>query len=256
MGRVDHKVAVVTGGAMGIGKTISELLAREGAVVAVADILDARGQEVVQAITQQGGQATYWHMDVSQEADVQDTLNAIAERHGPIHILVNNAGIAGADKPPHEITEAEFDAIFAVDVKGVFFCTKHVIPIMRAAGGGSIVNLSSIYGLVGAADIPPYHAAKGAVRLMTKTDAIYYAQDNIRVNSVHPGTIITELVEEMARNAPEGYEEYMKGRSRIHPLGYPGEPLDVAYGVLYLASDEAKFVTGAELVIDGGYTAQ
>ncbi|MBI5958586.1 MAG: glucose 1-dehydrogenase [Chloroflexi bacterium] len=256
MGRVDHKVAVVTGGALGIGKAICELLAREGAVVAVADILDAPGQAVAQAINQQGGQASYWPMDVSREADVQRTLAAIAARYGAIHILVNNAGVAGADKPPHEITEAEFDAIFAVDVKGVFFCTKHVIPIMRAAGAGSIVNLSSIYGLVGSADIPPYHAAKGAVRLMTKTDAMYYAKDKIRVNSVHPGTIMTELVEEMARNSPEGYEEYMKGRSRIHPIGHPGEPLDVAYGVLYLASDEAKFVTGAELVIDGGYTAQ
>lgn len=256
MGRVDHKVAVVTGGALGIGKAISELLAREGAIVAVTDILDERGQEVVQAITRQGGQATCWHMDVSREAEVQRTLAAIAGRYGGIHILVNNAGVAGADKPPHEITEAEFDAILAVDVKGVFFCTKHVIPIMRAGGGGSIINLSSIYGLVGAADIPPYHAAKGAVRLMTKTDAIYYAKDHIRVNSVHPGTIMTELVEEMARHAPEGYDEYMKGRGRLHPLGHPGEPLDVAYGVLYLASDEAKFVTGAELVIDGGYTAQ
>ena len=165
MGRVDHKVAVVTGGALGIGRAISELLAREGAAVVVTDILDERGQEVVQAITRQGGQAAYWHMDVSREADVQRTLAAIAAQYGAIHILVNNAGVAGADKPPHEITEAEFDAILAVDVKGVFFCTKHVIPIMRAAGGGSIINLSSIYGLVGAADIPPYHAAKGAVRL-------------------------------------------------------------------------------------------
>ena len=256
MGRVDHKVAVVTGGALGIGKAISELLAREGAIVALTDILDEQGQAATEAIKRQGGQATYWHMDVAREADVQRTLTAIAAQYGSIDILVNNAGIAGADKPTHEITEAEFDAILAVDVKGVFFCTKHVIPIMRAATGGSIINLSSIYGLVGAADIPPYHAAKGAVRLMTKTDAIYYAKDNIRVNSVHPGTIMTELVEEMARNAPEGYEEYMKGRCQIHPIGHPGEPLDVAYGVLYLASDEAKFVTGAELVIDGGYTAQ
>ncbi len=256
MGRVENKVAVVTGAAIGIGRAIAELLAREGAIVAVTDILDEQGRATADAITRQGGKATFWHMDVSREADVQRTLGAIAAQYGAINILVNNAGVSGADKPPHEITEADFDAILAVDVKGVFFCTKHIIPIMRAAGGGSIVNLSSIYGLIGSADIPPYHAAKGAVRLMTKTDAIYYAKDKIRVNSVHPGTIMTELVEDMARNSPEGYEEYMKGRCRIHPIGHPGEPLDVAYGVLYLASDEAKFVTGAELVIDGGYTAQ
>jgi NAD(P)-dependent dehydrogenase (short-subunit alcohol dehydrogenase family) len=256
VGRVDNKVAVVTGGALGIGRAICELLAQEGAAVAVTDILDDEGRAVAAAIRQAGGQADYWHMDVASEASVQHTLAAIADRYGPITILVNNAGVAGADKPTHLITEAEWDAIFAVDVKGVFFCTKHVVPIMQAAGGGSIVNLSSIYGLVGAPDIPPYHAAKGAVRLMTKTDAIYYAKDNIRVNSVHPGTIMTELVKEMARNAPEGYDAYMAGRNRIHPIGHPGEPIDVAYGVLYLASDEARFVTGAELAIDGGYTAQ
>ena len=256
MGRVDNKVAIVTGGALGIGRATCLLLAREGAAVAVTDILDEQGQAVVEEIRREGGRVAYWHLDVSKEREVEQTFAAIKAEFGAIQILVNNAGISGADRPPHEITEAEWDAIFAVDVKGVFFCTKHAVPAMRAAGGGSIVNLSSIYGLIGSADVPPYHAAKGAVRLMTKTDAIFYARDNIRVNSVHPGTIMTELVAEMARNSPEGYEQYMEGRNRIHPIGHPGEPIDVAYGILYLASDEAKFVTGAELVIDGGYTAQ
>jgi len=256
VGRVEGKVTVVTGGALGIGRAICELFAQEGAIVAVTDVLEPQGDAVAAAIREGGGQARFWRMDVSREADVRETLAAIHAHYGRIDILVNNAGVAGADKPPHAITEAEWDAVFAVDVKGVFFCTKHVVPLMKAAGGGSIVNLSSIYGAVGAPDIPPYHAAKGAVRLMTKTDAIFYASDGIRVNSVHPGTIMTELVEEMARNAPEGYERYMEGRCAIHPIGHPGEPLDVAYGVLYLASDEAKFVTGAELYIDGGYTAQ
>lgn len=256
MGRVTGKVAVVTGGAKGIGRAICELFAQEGARVAITDIEDEAGEALAARIRASGGQARYWRMDVSREDSVRQTLAAIHATWGRLDILVNNAGVAGADKPPHEISEAEWDAVFAVDVKGVFFCTKHCVPYMRAQGGGSIVNLSSIYGLVGAPDIPPYHAAKGAVRLMTKTDAIFYARDNIRVNSVHPGTIITELVEEMARNSPEGYEAYMQGRAAIHPIGHPGEPLDVAYGVLYLASDEAKFVTGAELVIDGGYTAQ
>jgi NAD(P)-dependent dehydrogenase (short-subunit alcohol dehydrogenase family) len=232
------------------------LFAQEGAHVAITDIEDEAGEALAARIRASGGQARYWHMDVSREDSVRQTLAAIHAAWGRLDILVNNAGVAGADKPPHEISEAEWDAVFAVDVKGVFFCTKHAVPYMRTQGGGSIVNLSSIYGLVGAPDIPPYHAAKGAVRLMTKTDAIFYARDNIRVNSVHPGTIVTELVEEMARNSPEGYEAYMQGRAAIHPIGHPGEPLDVAYGVLYLASDEAKFVTGAELVIDGGYTAR
>ncbi len=256
MGRVDHKVTVVTGGALGIGRAICELFAQEGAVVIVTDILDEQGEAVAAGIRAQGGKAFFRHMDVSKEASVRDTLTAIHAEHGAIHILVNNAGVAGADKPTHDITEAEWDAVFAVDVKGVFFCTKHVVPIMRAAGGGSIVNLSSIYGMVGAPDVPPYHAAKGAVRLMTKTDAVFYAKDHIRVNSVHPGTIMTELVKEMALNSPEGYEKYMEGRNAIHPIGHIGEPVDVAYAVLYLASDEARFVTGAELLVDGGYTAQ
>lgn len=256
MGRVQDKVTIVTGGALGIGRAIGELFAQEGAIVVVTDILDAQGQAVADGIVAQGGRATYLHMDVSREAGVQQVFAAVVERFGTIDILVNNAGVAGADKPTHEITEAEWDAVFAVDVKGVFFCTKHAIPVMRAAGGGSIVNLSSIYGFVGAPDVPPYHAAKGAVRLMTKTDAVLYAKDKIRVNSVHPGTIMTELVAEMARNSPEGYDKYMEGRCAIHPIGHPGEPVDVAYGVLYLASDEARFVTGAELLIDGGYTAQ
>ncbi len=254
MGRVENKVTVVTGGATGIGRAICELFAQEGAIVAVTDVLP--GQDTAESIRKAGGNARFWRMDVSKEADVRETLNAIHREFGAIYILVNNAGIAGADKPTHEITEAEWDAVFAVDVKGVFFCTKHVVPLMRAAGGGSIVNLSSIYGMVGARDVPPYHAAKGAVRLMTKTDAVFYAPDQIRVNSVHPGTIMTDLVAEMARNSPEGYEKYMEGRNAIHPLGHTGEPLDVAYAVLYLASDEARFVTGAELLVDGGYTAQ
>jgi NAD(P)-dependent dehydrogenase (short-subunit alcohol dehydrogenase family) len=142
-----------------------------------------------------------------------------------------------------------------VNVKGVFFCTKHAIPYMRSAGGGSIINMSSIYGLVGAADSPPYHASKGAVRLMTKTDAMIYAADRIRVNSIHPGFIRTPMVEHYLAEAadPEGAGLAV---AALHPLGHLGQPDDVAWGAVYLASDEARFVTGAELVIDGGYTAR
>ena len=172
-------------------------------------------------------------------------------------MLVNNAGIAGANKPTHEITEAEWDRVQAVNVKGVFFCTKHAIPHLRRAGGGSIINLSSIYGLVGAPDVPPYHASKGAVRLMSKTDALIYAADRIRVNSVHPGFIWTPMVEQHLRDSgATDIEAARREVGLLHPLGHMGEPDDIAWGVVYLASDESKFVTGAELVIDGGYTAR
>ncbi|MEX0600819.1 MAG: SDR family oxidoreductase, partial [Rhodothermales bacterium] len=169
---------------------------------------------------------------------------------------VNNAGIAGANKPTDLLTEADWDKVFDVNVKGVFYCTKYAIPYMRVAGGGSIINLSSIYGIIGAPDIPPYHASKGAVRLMSKTDALLYAEENIRVNSVHPGYIWTPLVEDLGRESEEGVEAFRANLDSLHPIGHVGEPDDIAYGIVYLASDESKFVTGSELVIDGGYTAR
>jgi NAD(P)-dependent dehydrogenase (short-subunit alcohol dehydrogenase family) len=153
------------------------------------------------------------------------------------------------------LTEAEWDAVQAVNVKGVFFCTKHAIPALKQAGGGSIINLSSIYGLVGAGDVPPYHASKGAVRLMSKNDALIYAADKIRVNSIHPGFIWTPMVEGFT-GAMADPAAARKATAAAHPLGHMGEPDDIAWGAVYLASDEAKFVTGSELVIDGGYTAR
>jgi len=144
----------------------------------------------------------------------------------------------------------------SVNVTGVFLCTKHAIPYLKKSDGASIINLSSIYGLVGAADLPPYHASKGAVRLMSKNDALLYAKDNIRVNSVHPAFIWTPLVEELGKNSPDGVEAFREQLDKRHPIGHVGEPEDIAHGIVYLASDEAKFVTGSELVIDGGYTAQ
>lgn len=255
MDRVKDKVAVVTGGALGIGRATCFLLAEEGARVAVTDILEDEGRKVVEDIVSRGGSAGFWTLDVSNEAQVQNVMNDVAGRFGRIDVLVNNAGIAGVNKPTDEITEEEWDRVMAVNVKGVFFCTKHVIPHMRRAGGGSIINLSSIYGLLGAPDVPPYHASKGAVRLMTKTDALLYAKDNIRVNSIHPGYIWTPMVENHLRTIGDP-SELRKELDKLHPIGHIGEPLDIAYGVLYLASDESKFVTGSELVIDGGYTAR
>ncbi|MBL4609624.1 SDR family NAD(P)-dependent oxidoreductase [Halopseudomonas sp.] len=256
MKRVQDKVAVVTGAALGIGRAAAVLLGREGAHVAVTDINESAGKEVVELIRQAGGSAEYWSLDTSDEANVQSVFAEVVERFGPINILVNNAGIAGINKPTHEVTREEWNAVINVNVNGVFYCTKHVIPVMRQAGGGSIINLSSIYGMIGAADLPPYHASKGAVTLMTKNDALFYASDAIRVNSVHPGFIWTPLVEDLGKQSPQGVDAFRRELDSRHPIGHVGEPDDIAYGILYLASDESRFVTGSELVIDGGYTAR
>lgn len=255
MDRVKGKVAVVTGGARGIGRSACSLLAQEGATVAVTDILDEEGRRAADGISRTGATARFWHLDVANETEVARVLSDIARSFGGIDVLVNNAGITGVDKPTHEITEPEWDKVMAVNLKSVFFCTKHAVPYMQSAGAGSIINLSSIYGIIGAGDVPPYHASKGAIRLMTKNDAIIYARDGIRVNSIHPGFIWTPLVEKFAADRGEVDTIRAQIESR-HPLGKVGEPDDVGWGVVYLASDESKFVTGSELVIDGGYTAQ
>jgi NAD(P)-dependent dehydrogenase (short-subunit alcohol dehydrogenase family) len=254
-GRVKGKVVVVTGGALGIGRATAKMLADEGAAVAVTDVKDVEAQSVIAEICQQGGLAHYWHLDVSNESQVSNVFGEIKAKFGNITVLVNNAGIAGASKPTHELSEEEWDAVQDVNVKGVFFCTKHVIPQMMAAKKGSIINLSSIYGIVSAPDVPPYHASKGAVRLMTKTDALLYARNGIRVNSIHPGFIWTPMVEGYLACQGE-VEAGRRTVDALHPLGHMGEVDDIAYGVIYLASDESKFVTGTELIIDGGYTAR
>ncbi|MCK4297252.1 glucose 1-dehydrogenase [Candidatus Bathyarchaeota archaeon] len=252
MKRVGKKVVVVTGGALGIGRETCLLLAKEGAKVAVTDILDKEGQELAKEINQSGGVAKFWHLNVANEKEVEKVYAEVVEEFGKLDATVNNAGIAGVDKPTHELTEKEWDTVMNVNVKGVFFCTKHAVSYMQKSGGGSIINLSSIYGLVGAGDIPPYHASKGAVRSMAKNDALIYAKDNIRVNSVHPGFIWTPLVEKFGKDTP-GFREQLNS---LHPIGHVGEPIDIAYGIIYLVSDESKFVTGSELVIDGGYTCK
>lgn len=250
--RLEGKVAIITGASAGMGKATAELFAKEGAKVAVTDIDVAGGEAVVAAIKEAGGEATFFKLDVSKEADCKEVTKAVVEKYGKLDILINNAGVTGVDKPTHELSEEEWDFVFNVDVKGVFFMTKHAVPFMKENGQGSIVNFSSIYGLVGSRELTPYHAAKGAVTLMTKKDALTYAKDHIRVNSVHPGTIKTPLVQNLIDNDPAYEEKQLK----LHPIGYLGNPIDVAYAVLFLASDEARFVTGAQLAIDGGYTAQ
>jgi NAD(P)-dependent dehydrogenase (short-subunit alcohol dehydrogenase family) len=252
--RVKGKVAIVTGGALGIGRSACNLLAREGAAVALTDVLDDKGKKAAAEIRATGGSADYWHLDVRKEAEVQRVFADVNARFGKIDVLVNNAGISGVNKPTHEISEGEWDALMAINVKGVFFCTKHVIPYMRTHGG-SIINLSSIYGIIGGGDVPPYHASKGAVRLMTKNDALIYAQDKIRVNSIHPGFIWTPMVEKFASEQGD-VEQARRQMDTLHPIGHIGEPDDIGWAIVYLASDEAKFVTGSELVVDGGYTAR
>lgn len=256
MDRLKGKVALVTGGSGGIGRAICELFAKEGAKVAVIARNEKNSAETVKLITDAGGEAKFWQTDISNEDSVKKSIDAIVSTWGKLDVLVNNAGMTGVDKATHEVSLAEWEEVFNADVKGVFLCTKHAVPHMLKNGRGSIVNIGSIYGVLGAPELTPYHAAKGAVRAMSRQDAIMYAKNNIRVNCIHPGTIMTPLVKELgARTMEGGLPAYEKMMAEKHPIGHAGEPNDIAYGVLYLASDEAKFVTGTELFIDGGYSA-
>ena len=256
MKRLLGKGCIVTGGVHGIGRACVQRLAGEGASIAIFDLHKAEGQALVASLKHEGVDARFWQVDVSDEQAVAAAVDEVDRHVGSIDVLVNNAGIAGSNKPTHELTEAEWDKVQAVNVKGVFFCTKHVVPRMFRTGGGSIINISSIYGLIGAADVPAYHASKGAVRLMSKTDAMLYASRQIRVNSVHPGYIWTAMVENHLHDTGVDLETGRKQLNQLHPLGTVGEPDDIAWCVVYLASNESKFVTGAEFVVDGGYTAR
>ena len=255
MGRVAGKIAIVTGGGTGIGEATCHRLAEEGAKVAIFEMVEEAGRRTEQALRDRGFDAASHVVDVRREDSVKAAVEATLTQWGTIDILVNNAGITGANKLAHELTVEEWDAVFAVNVRGVFLCTKHVLPGMMAARKGSIVNFSSIYGLIGNDDLPAYHSAKGAVLMMTKTDAVCYAKHGIRVNAVHPGSVKTALFMKAGETYPGGLDHYISVMSAKHPLTL-GEPVDVANCVLFLASDEARFVTGASLVCDGGYTAQ
>jgi NAD(P)-dependent dehydrogenase (short-subunit alcohol dehydrogenase family) len=255
MARLGGKIAIITGGGTGIGEATCHRFIEEGAKVAILDFNADTGQATAADLVAKGGEAVFLKTDVSQEADVAAATKSVVERWGTIDILVNNAAIPGVNKFAHEVSVEEWDRVFAINVRGPFLCTKHVVPTMMQAGRGSIVNFSSIYGLIGNDDLPPYHAAKGAVLMMTKTDAMCYARNGIRVNAVQPGSTKTPLFMKAGETYPGGLDVYLDMMKQKHPLTL-GEPVDVANCVLFLASDEARFVTGASLVCDGGYTAQ
>jgi NAD(P)-dependent dehydrogenase (short-subunit alcohol dehydrogenase family) len=249
--RLEGKVALISGGARGMGAEAGRLFAKEGAKVVLGDVLETEGKTTVEEIRAAGREATFVRLDVTSESDWAGAVTEAERWYGKLNVLVNNAGIGGGNRI-EDTTLADWERIMAVNSTGVFLGTRAVIPAMRRAGGGSIVNLSSQLGLVGTDNSSPqYQASKGAVRLLTKATAIQYAKDGIRANSVHPGPIVTAMTERRRADP----EQYRLTVSRI-PLVRYGQPLEVALGVLYLASDEASFVTGSELVIDGGWTAQ
>jgi NAD(P)-dependent dehydrogenase (short-subunit alcohol dehydrogenase family) len=255
MARLTNKVAVITGGSTGIGEATCHRFAQEGAKVAIFDVSAEQGTRVADAIKAHGGEAEFYRVDVSSEADVAPAIAKVVSTWGKLDILVNNAAVTGVNKLAHEVAVEEWDKIFAINVRGVFLCTKHAVGPMMQVKTGSIVNFSSIYGLIGNDDLPPYHATKGAVLAMTKTDAVCYAPHGIRVNAVHPGSTKTPLFMKAGETYPGGLDHYLNMMKSKHPLTL-GEPVDVANCVLFLASDEARFVTGSSLVCDGGYTAQ
>ena len=256
--RLQNKVAIITGAAagvegqlMGFGGAAARMFAREGAQVVLTDIRQEQGEAAAAQIRQNGGDAIFIPQDVTSEPRWQEVIQETIARYGKLNVLVNNAG-TGARHTVEETTIEAWDGQMDVHAKGVFLGVKHAIPEMRKAGGGSIINISSIYGLVGSPTSTAYHAAKGAIRIFTKSAAVQYAPENIRINSVHPGYCWTPLTDPGYSHEP-GRRQWSLDRI---PLGRLGNADDIAHGIVYLASDESSFVTGAELVIDGGTTAQ
>jgi cyclopentanol dehydrogenase len=248
--RLQNKVALISGGAKGMGAVEAKLFAKEGAKVVIGDVLEAEGKQIEAAINETGGECLFVPLDVTDENQWNEAVAATLGRFGKLDILINNAGIFRTNAV-EETSSAEWDQVMDINAKGVFLGAKAAIPAMREAGGGSIINLSSVAGLVGAAYSSAYSASKGAVRLFTKSTAIQYATDGVRCNSIHPGVIQTDMTKEAIADS-----QFKAQRLDPTPLARLGQPEDVAYGALYLASDESSFVTGAELVIDGGWTAQ
>ena len=252
MGKLDGKVALISGGARGQGAAEAETFVKEGARVVFGDILDDEGKKVEAAIRARGGDAVYVHLDVTSETDWQAAVQTTTSRYGKLDILINNAAIVIPRVPIEERTAAEWDRVMAVNAKGVFLGTKHAIPAMRRAGGGSIVNISSVAGIGQSLhQEPAYAASKGAIRIFTKVTASQHAKDGIRCNSVHPGPVDTEMFHSAFQD-----KDAMQRRLERVPLRRMGTVAEIVTAVLYLASDESSYMTGSELVIDGGALAQ
>jgi NAD(P)-dependent dehydrogenase (short-subunit alcohol dehydrogenase family) len=247
--RLKDKVAIISGAASGMGASTAKLFAREGAKVVVADVLEAEGREVAQAIASSGGEARFQKLDVASEKDWEAAVAATLQAYGRIDVLINNAGVSGSD--PDRLSLATWDRQMTINAKGVFLGMRAVIPVMQKAKQGSIVNISSISGIVGQSFVHMgYNASKGAVRTMTKAAAVQFAADGIRVNSVHPG-----LMPPMRTSKLSADPKIRAGFLGSIPMGREGRVEEVAYANLFLASDEASYITGAELPVDGGYLA-
>ncbi|MFG3110290.1 SDR family NAD(P)-dependent oxidoreductase [Streptomyces tendae] len=249
MGRVQDKVTIITGGARGQGESHARLFASEGASVLLTDMLDEVGETVAAELRKAGHDVHYMHLDVSQESEWEAVVAAAEQRWGRVDILINNAGIVGTMKSVADEDVAAWTTMTSINQQGVFLGIKHGAPAIERSGGGSIVNTCSINGTVGNPGGFSYQAAKGAVKMMTRAAAMEYAGRGVRVNSVSPGLVMTHMAQE------EG-EESNREFSEATPMKRAAQPIEVSYGVLYLASDEASYVTGADLFIDGGYTAQ
>lgn len=256
MPRLEGKVAIVTGGGSGIGRATSALFAKEGAKVVVGDIVREKGEETVDQIKGLGGDASSFVCDVSTSRGAQRLVTFCVTRYGRIDVLFNNAGITGT-LPVTDTSEEKWDQVVAVNLKSVFLCSKYAIPHMIKGGGGAIVNTASTVGLVGSPNQASYCASKGGVLILTKAMALDHAKQKIRVNCICPGLTMTPMVEDwLAEYSEEERNKMLEMLKGMHPLGRYSQPEEMAYGVLYLASEEASFVTGVALPIDGGWTAQ